>query len=96
MLSIEEIIEISNEMGIEIRKSMDGKHYILNDYGKEVEFSPDMLMKVDEETIEYKMDLQISTDCNIDKFSSNYNLTSCENLYVSKSVSINESIASAA
>ncbi len=96
MLSIEEILKISNEMGVEIRNNNDGKHYILNDYGKEVEFRLDMLMEKNEESNSYKIELQISTDCNIGKFSSNYNLVNCKNSYVSKSMSINESIINAA
>lgn len=96
VLSIKEILEISNEMDVEIRNSTDGKHYILDDHGKEVEFSPDMLMTIDEESISYKVNVQISTDSHIGKFASDYNLSSCETLYVSKSVSINESIIDAA
>ncbi len=96
MLNIEEILAISNEMDVEIRDDVDGKHYILNEYGKEVEFSTDMLMKIDEESTSYKIELQISMDCNNAKFSSKYKLANYKSLYVSKSVSINESIIDAA
>lgn len=96
MLSIEEILKISDDMGVEIRHNIDNKHYIFNEHGERVEFSVDMLMKVDEESTSSKMELQISNDYSDVKFSSNYNLVSCENLYVSKSVSINESIIDAA
>ncbi len=56
----------------------------------------DMLMKTDEESTSSKIELRVSTDYSHAKFSSSYNLVSCENLYVSKSVSINESIIDAA
>lgn len=56
----------------------------------------DMLMNVDEESISSKIDLRLSEDYSNIKFNSNYKLASCENLYVSKTVSINESIIDAA
>lgn len=96
MLSIEEILKISDDMGVEIKDNIDNKHYIFNEHGERVEFSIDMLMKADGESTSSKMELQISTDYSDVEFSSNYNLASCENLYVSKSVSINESIIDAA
>ena len=55
MLSVEEILKIGKEMGIEIRDSTDGKHYILNEYGIEVEFNTDMLIKVDEKNTSHKI-----------------------------------------
>jgi len=96
MLSIEEILKISDDMGVEIRDNIDNKHYIFNEDGERVEFSVDMLMDVDEESTLSKIELQISTDYSGVKFSINYNLANCESLYVSKSVSINESIIDAA
>lgn len=95
MLNIEEILKISDEMGIEIIDNTEDKHYILNEHGEKVEFSMDMLMNT-EESISSKIELRVSTDCSDAKFSSSYNLVNCENLYVSKSVSINESIIDAA
>ncbi|MBU5428060.1 hypothetical protein KQI41_16835 [Tissierella pigra] len=96
MLCIEEILKISNEMGIEIRDSTDGKHYILDEYGKEVEFSTNMLIKVDEKNTSHKMQIQVSEDFNYGKFSSSYNLADCNSLYVAESVSIGETIIDAA
>lgn len=96
MLSIEEILKISDDMGVEIRDNIENKHYIFNENGERVEFSVDMLMNVDEENTSSKIELQISTDYSRITFSSNYNLANCKNLYVSKSVSINESIIDAA
>lgn len=57
MLSIEEILKISDDMGVEIRDNIDNKHYIFNEHGERVEFSVDMLMKVDEESTSSKMEL---------------------------------------
>lgn len=96
MLSIDEILKISDDMGVEIKDNIDNKHYIFNEHGERVEFSVDMLMKVDEESTSSKAELQIFTDYSDAKFSSNYNLASCKSLYVSKPVSINESIIDAA
>lgn len=96
MLTIEEILKISDEMGIEIIDNTEDKHYILDEHGEKVEFSMDMLMKTDEESTSSKIELRVSTDYSDAKFSSSYNLVNCENLYVSKSVSINESIIDAA
>jgi len=95
MLNIEEILKISDEMGIEIIDNTEDKHYILDEHGEKVEFSMDMLMKTEESTSS-KIELRVSTDYSDAKFSSSYNLVNCENLYVSKSVSINESIIDAA
>ena len=93
---MEEILRISHDMGVEIRDSIDNKHYILTENGERVEFSVDMLMKTDEESTSSKVELQVYTSYGGVKFSSNYNLASCENLYVSKPVNINESIRDAA
>lgn len=96
MLNIEEILKISDEMGIEIIDNTEDKHYILDEHGEKVEFSMDMLMNTEEESTSYKIELWVSTDYSGAKFSSSYNLVNCENLYVSKSVSINEFIIDAA
>ena len=96
MLSIEEILKISDEMGVEIKENIDNKHYIFNENGEKVEFGIDMLMKADEEYTSSKIELQISTDYSGVKFCSDYNLANSKSLYVSKSVSINESIIDAA
>ena len=47
MLGVDEMLKISNEMGIDIRDNIDDKHYILNEQGEEIVFSVGMLMKVD-------------------------------------------------
>ena len=51
MLDLEEILKISNDMGVEIVDSTEGKHYILDDYGREVEFNVGMITKVEKENI---------------------------------------------
>ena len=43
MLSIEEILKMSEDMGIEIVDGTSGKHYILDDSGKEIEFNTEMV-----------------------------------------------------
>ena len=90
VLNIEEILKISDEMGIEIIDNTEDKHYILDEHGEKVEFRMDILMKTDEESTSSKIELQVSIDYSDAKFSSSYNLVNCENLYVSKPVSINE------
>lgn len=96
MMRIDEILKISNEMGIKIIDNINDKHYILNEFGEEIEFSVDMLMESDETSTSSKIDLQLAEDYGGIKFSSQYKLADCENLYVSKPVSINESIINAA
>lgn len=96
MLNIEEILKMSEEMGIKISDGSDGKHYIFDDRGERVEFSTNMLMKIDEESNSYKIDMQVSKNSNKGTFSGNYKLVDYKNSYVSKSVNINESIIDAA
>ena len=55
-----------------------------------------MLMRINEENTSSKLRLELFNDYSGAKFSSNYNLANCENLYVSKSVKISESIIDAA
>ena len=45
MLSMKEILELSNDMSVEIIDNIDNKHYIINECGQSVEFDLDMLMK---------------------------------------------------
>ena len=96
MLSMEEILKLSDDMGVEIMDNIDIKHYIINEHGQSVEFNLDMLMRINEENTSSKLRLELFNDYSGAKFSSNYNLANCENLYVSKSVKISESIIDAA
>lgn len=75
MLSIEEILKISDDIGIEIRDNIDNKHYIFNEQGKRVEFSVDMLMAVDEESTSSTIELQIPTGYSGYKFQGNHNIS---------------------
>lgn len=95
-MKIDQILKISNEMGVKIIDNVDDKHYILNEHGKKIEFSVDMLMESDENNTLPKMNTQLSEDYGSIKFSSQYKLADCKNLYVSEPVSINESITDAA
>ena len=52
MLSMEEILELSNDMSVEITDNVDNKHYIINEYGQSIEFDLDMLMSVNKELSE--------------------------------------------
>ena len=96
MFNIEEILKMSEEMGINISDGTDAKHYILDEFGKRVEFNTDMLIKVDEEQTSYKMKLSVSTNCKDSRFSSSYKIADCKNSYVSKSVNVSESVIDAA
>ena len=44
MLSMKEILELSNDMSVEIIDNIDNKHYIINERGQSIEFDLDMLM----------------------------------------------------
>ena len=60
MLSVKEILELSNDMSIEIIDSVDNKHYIINECGQSVEFDLDMLMSAVEiaKNCEYAEDIR--------------------------------------
>lgn len=96
MLSIEEILKISNDMGLEVVNSSDGKHYIFDDNNQKCEFDVDMLMSIYRKESSFKLDIQISNKLNFDMSSSSYNFPRQDNLYVSASVNINESMIVAA
>lgn len=49
MLSIKEILELSNSMCVEITDNVDNKHYIINECGQSVEFDLDVLMNTNKE-----------------------------------------------
>ena len=44
MLSMKEILELSNDMSVEIIDNVDNKRYIINERGQSIEFDLDMLM----------------------------------------------------
>lgn len=96
MLNIDEILKISDEMGIEVRDSKSGKHYILDDSGKEVEFNTGMLINLEKEDVSYKLDLNISRECNLGKFSSQYILATSKDIYISNPSKVDEFIIYAA
>lgn len=96
MFDIEEIIKLTEEMGINISDGADGKHYILDEFGKKVEFSPDMLVKVDEKHTSYKMKMEAPIGYDNYNFKNSYRIESPEKSYKSKTVNINESIIGAA
>lgn len=54
MLNINEILKISNDLGVEVSDSKCGKHYIINESGEEVEFNAKMLMTIYEQNSSYK------------------------------------------
>ena len=96
MLKIDEIIKMSNKIGIEIRDSQDGRHYILDDSGKEKVFNTDMLINLEQEDISLKVDLKTTIDFDSGGFSREYKLTSCKTAYKSYPSNIDESITYAA
>lgn len=95
MFNIEEILKMSKEMGIDISNDTSGKHYILDDSGKEIEFNTEMLIGKKEESNSYKLGLEgFNAKFNIS--SSLYKLSSCNDPYEPISVSVKESIINAA
>ena len=95
MISLEEILKMSEEMGVKIEDGTSGKHYILDDSGKEVEFNTDIIIGKRKETISYKMDTE-SFKINLDKFNSLYDFSSSDNPYKSIKVTVDDSIINAA
>lgn len=96
MLNIEEILRISNDMGIEVTDSTEGKHYVIvNDKGK-IEFDVDMLKSLYTKHSSCKLDLQVSNNYSFSISGNPYYSSSYKDLYFSTPVSINESIIDAA
>lgn len=62
MLNIEEILKMSEDMGVEIVDGTSGKHYILDDSGKEVEFNTDMIFGERRETISYEVEVEVELE----------------------------------
>lgn len=52
MLSMKEILELSNSMSVETIDNVDNKHYIINECGQSVEFDLDMLMSTNKKLSE--------------------------------------------
>ena len=96
MLNIEEILKISDEMGIDVSDGTSGKHYILDGYGRQVEFNTDMIIKARQENVLYKFDLQGSEKSSFYMSSNLYNLSSSDDPYTSVPIRVNDSIIVAA
>lgn len=95
MLTLEEILKMSQEMGVKIEDGISGKHYILDDSGVEVEFSTDMIVVKRKETISYEMDTE-SFKINLGKLDRMYDFSSSDNPYESIEVIVDDSITNAA
>lgn len=93
MFNIEEILKMTKEMGVDISSGTSRKHYILDDSGKEVEFNTSMLIEKREKSSSYKLE-GFNTKLHIS--SSMYKLSSCKDPYEHISVSVKDSIISAA
>lgn len=90
MLSVEEILEIGKNVGVDITDGIDNKHYIFNDHGEKIEFNVGMLSEDDRGLDSFKIEFKISIN---DK---KYDLSNNESSYVVKTENINESITEAA
>ena len=90
MLSIDEIINMSYEMGVEIRNSKNGKHYILDDSGKELEFNTEMLVNLEPEDVLLTLDLVTTSEFDLGGFDGEYDLAKCKKTYVTYPNNINE------
>lgn len=95
MLSIEEILKMSEEMGIEIENGTSGKHYILDEFGEEIEFNTDIIIGQRKETVSYEIDSE-TFKVNLDKSNSLYDFSSSDNPYGSIPAFVKESIINAA
>ncbi len=93
MFNIEEILKMSEEMGVNISSGTSGKHYILDDSGEEVEFDTSMLIEKKEANNSYKLD---SFNIKLNISSSVYKLSGCKDPYEHIPVSVKDAIISAA
>lgn len=99
MLNIEEILKMSEDMGVEIVDGTSGKHYILDDSGKEVEFNTDVIFGKRRETISYEVEVEVELEglsSNLDNSKKIYNMSSSVNSYEYKPVIVKDSIIDAA
>lgn len=92
MLNIEKMLKLTEEMNVEVRDSTDGKHYILDDLGEEVEFNVNMVTKVDKNTHSYQYKLKYSNKHTFDMSNDVYQLSGCETAYTPKPVNLENSI----
>lgn len=95
MFNIEDILKMSEDMGVEIVDGTSGKHYILDDSGKEVEFSTEMIIGKRRETISYELELEGFT-FDLDNSNKMYNLLSSINSYEYEPAIVRDSIINAA
>ena len=66
MLSVKEILELSNDMSVEITDNVDNKHYIINERGQSIKFDLDMLMSANKELSEEFEKLKILAKIGLD------------------------------
>ena len=95
MLSIEEILKMSEDMGIEIVDGTSGKHYMLDDSGKEIEFNTEMIIGKRTETISYEVELE-GLSFGLGNSNKMYDMSSSENLYEYKPGTVKNFIIDAA
>lgn len=75
MLNIEDILKMTEEMGITVQDGTSGKHYILDDVGETIEFSTDMLMKNKKEKFSYELN-STKFKVNLEPYENKYNYKS--------------------
>lgn len=97
MLNIEEILKMSEDMGVKIVDGTSGKHYILDDSGKEIEFNTEMIIGKRIETISYEVEVELEGfSFDLDNSNKMYNVSSSVNSYEYKPGIVNNSIIDAA
>lgn len=96
MLNIEEILKMSKEMGINISNDTSRKHYILNEKGKKIEFTTDMIMEKKEERTINKIKVKVFNNKKPRGYSNSYNLSNYIEAYGQRQVSLNNSMVNAA
>lgn len=95
MLNIEEILKMSRDMDVEIVDGTSGKHYILDDSGKEIEFNTEMIIGKKREDISYEIELE-GPSFDLDNSKNMYNLSTSQNSYEYRPVIVKDSITDAA
>lgn len=95
MFDINEILKLSEKMGVKIEDSTSGKHYILNEIGEAVEFNTNMLMGEKTKRFSYAIKSK-SFEVDLELSNSVYNFSSTDSIKSYTSIPVNNSIIDAA
>ena len=97
MLTIDRILEISNEMGVTIKESTEGNHYIFNEEGEKVVFNPDILRGIEKQIISEEFQLDFSDVLESNNRDNMYKLSKdCDASYTLEPMDIDETNVMAA